>query len=192
MRLALVPLLTVTFVQAGALPGWWNGLLRTQRLESDFTQVSESAVFGQLKRSGRLQVGGGGRLRVSYSGGLLVVSDGATLVQYDSSTRTAQRLNLHTAVKDMPLLNILIDPSALEASYTVLSEQPDQVLLKPKRKELPAVVVEGSGSFLRRIQWTDGTGAQQEIRLTQPRTPKAPFPASLFRFTAPAGTRWIG
>ena len=185
-------LLVTGFVQAAELPSWWKALPRMVRLESEFVQESESAVFGKLKKAGRLQLGSGGRLRVTYEKGLLLVSDGVNLIQYDPVTRTAQRLDLRSATRDMPLLNLLVDPAALEAAYSVKAEDEDRIQLDPKRKDLPKVTVEGRDGFLRRVTWIDGTGAKQVLELKNPHIPKTAFPPSNFSFKAPAGTRWIG
>jgi len=177
--------------QGAELPAWWTSLPKLVRLESDFTQESESAVFGKLAREGRLQLAKGGRLRVTYAQGMILVSDGTDLVQYDPGARTAQRLSLRTARKEMPLLNILLNPAALEESYSVQPGEGDRLLLDPKRKGLPAVTLEGKGGFLSRISWTDGTGARQVLELKAPRIPRSAFPATTFIFKAPSGTRWI-
>ena len=191
LRLAVCLLTGVGVAQAADLPAWWTAFAQLSRLESSFTQESESAVFGKLKREGKLQLAKGGRLRVTYAKGMLLVADGTTLVQYDPMASTAQRLDLRTARKDMPLLNILLDPTALEDSYEIRAEQGERVLLEPRRKELPPVLLEGKGRILGRVTWTDGTGAKQVLELKHPRTPGSAFPASTFTFKAPAGTRWI-
>jgi outer membrane lipoprotein-sorting protein len=160
-------------------------------MEAEFVQESESAVFGKLTKAGTLQLATGGRLRVTYVKGMVLVSDGSKLIQYDPAARTAQRMDLRSAAKDMPLLNVLVNPSALENSYVVKAEGEDRVLLEPKRKELPEVTVEGRGAFLNRVTWTDPTGARQMLQLKNSRIPKADFPASMFKFAAPQGTRWI-
>jgi outer membrane lipoprotein-sorting protein len=177
--------------QATVLPGWWTALHRMSRMEATFIQESESAVFGKLTKEGTLQLGHGGRFRVSYTKGIVLVSDGIQLIQYDPATRTAQRMDLRTATREMPLLNVLVDPASIESFYTVRGDGESRVTLEPKRKELPKVMIEGSGTFLRRIAWTDPTGAQQTLDLKQPRSPKRDFPPATFIFTAPAGTRWI-
>src|SRR5512145_3326192 len=86
---------------ASGLPAWWTALPGLPRLESRFTQESESAVFGKLRREGKLQLAKGGRLRVTYDKGMILVADGTNLIQYDPMARTAQRLSLRTARKDM-------------------------------------------------------------------------------------------
>jgi outer membrane lipoprotein-sorting protein len=179
-------------LQAQSIPSWWNATLDAPRLESRFVQQSESAVFGSLKRQGTLQLAKGGRIRVAYGTGLLLVADGATLIQYDPAARTAQRFNLRSAASDMPLLNVLLNPRALGASYRIVPAGADRVHLEPLRKGLPAVELEGRGAFLRAVNWTDSTGAKQRLELTDPRTPPAAFPASVFTFQAPVGTRWLG
>ena len=116
MRSLLVALL-LTAPALAALPGWWNAFARTPVLESRFRQESDSLVFGKLAREGRLALARGGRLRVAYAGGLTVTCDGRNLVQYDPDTRTAQRLALTQAVRDFPLLGLLLDPARLERLY---------------------------------------------------------------------------
>lgn len=191
MRKIALLLLAAGMVQGAELPAWWAALLQQPRLESEFTQISESAVFGHLKKAGLIQLDSGGRLRVSYVKGVTLVSDGKTLVQYDPSARTAQRMDLRSAVRDMPLLNVLVDPRALEASYSIRVEAPERLQLEPRRKDLPAVQAQGENGFLKRISWTDPTGAQQSVELKAPRTPKEKWPPATFTFTPPAGTRWI-
>lgn len=160
-------------------------------MEASFVQESESAVFGKLAKEGILQIGRGGRFRVSYTGGIVLVSDGTQLVQYDPATRTAQRMDLQTATREMPLLNVLVDPASIEAYYTVKGDGETRVVLDPRRKDLPSVTVEGSGAFLHRMSWTDATGAEQTLELKRPSTPKRDFPPATFTFTAPTGTRWL-
>jgi len=171
------------------LPAWWRSFSRAPRLESAFVQSSESAVFGKLTRKGRLQVARGGFLRVAYERGILLVGDGRDLIQYDPGARTAQKLDLRAAAREMPLVNVLLDPEALGQAYRVRAEGA-RVLLEPRRKGLPAVALEGQGSLLKRLSWTDPTGAKQVLELTDPRVP-ATFSAPDYRFQAPAGTRWI-
>ena len=178
-------------LQAAGLPAWWTAMLRTPQLQSAFVQVSESAVFGELRKQGTLQVTKGGRLRIAYRDGMLLVCDGETAVQFDPRTRTAQRFALNSARKDMPLLNILVDPGALEGSFLIKAGSMDQVLLEPKQKGLPPVIVDGAGGLLKRVTWTDPTGARQQFELADPHVPGKAFPLSIFRFSAPAGTRWI-
>ena len=177
---------------AGDLPGWWVAFLRAPRLESPFVQESDSAVFGKLRRAGTIQVAQGGRLRVEYHKGMLLISDGRTLVQYDAEARTAQTLNLRNATADAPLLNILVNPGNLGASFKIQAGPGAEVVyLEPRKPGLPSVVVEGQGQLLKRIRWTDPTGAKQVIELQAPRVPGALNPA-IFTFRAPAGTRWLG
>ncbi len=154
-------------------------------------QSSESAVFGKLKRTGHLVIMPGGRVRVSYDKGLLVVSDGRLLIQYDAATRTAQRASLAACQREMPLLGVLVAPATLERTYRVLVLPDGRVELVPKVGGTPDVILEGKGAFLWRVSWTDGTGAAQTLELTHPRMPSSASPA-LFRFQAPAGTRWAG
>jgi len=164
---------------------------RLERMESAFVQSSESAVFGNLQRKGRIQLAKGGYIRVSYTNGLLLVADGRTLTQFDPGARTAQSLNLRSAATDMPLLNVLLDLKALETSYKVLPEGSEKVKLEPKRVGLPKVELEGKGGMLHSVKWVDATGAQQLLVLQDAHTP-AKYPADTFTFKAPAGTRWLG
>lgn len=173
-----------------ALPGWWKAMASLPGLDCRFVQTSESAVFGRMERQGRLQTAKGGRLRVAYDSGLLLVSDGKALVHFDPEARTAQRLELRAAVLDMPLLNLLVDPSALPDSYLLEAGAADALRLRPRRPGLPEVHVEGRGHAATRLRWKDGTGAGQELRLLDPRVIPSPPPAA-FRFEAPKGTRWL-
>jgi outer membrane lipoprotein-sorting protein len=184
--------MAASVLQSAELPAWWKALPRLARFESSFLQESESAVFGKLKKVGTIQLAQGGRLRVTYVKGMILVCDGINLVQYDPMAMTAQRLVLRSATREMPLLNILVDPAALGTTYDIKSEATDQVQLEPKRKDLPKVLVEGKDGHLRRVTWTDATGARQVLELTSPRIPTKPYPSSTFTFKAPPGTRWIG
>lgn len=177
---------------AGTLPPWWTGMSSLQRMECAFVQQSESAVFGNLERRGTLQLARGGRIRVSYTTGLLLVSDGSALVQYDPAARTAQRFDLRSAATDMPLLNVLLDLKAVQAAYKVVPAGQDRLKLEPRRAGFPPVELEGRGAFLHRVVWKDSTGAKRVLELKDPRVPSAPFPASVFTFKAPEGTRWMG
>jgi outer membrane lipoprotein-sorting protein len=171
---------------AGA-PAWWMQLLKGRTLSAAFVQESDSAVFGKVQRKGKLQVAPGGKLCVVYEGGLLLVSDGKRLVQYDPDTRSAQRLELKRALREAPLLALLVEPSDLERYYAI-AFQGERAKLTPKAKDLPVVEAEGKGGFPLRFRWTDPTGAVQELRLINPSAVVAE--ASAFRFTPPAGTRW--
>ena len=173
-----------------ALPAWWRQFSNLPNLESEFVQTSESAVFGTLRKQGRLAVARGGRLRVAYDKGLLLVSDGKRLIQYDPQTHTAQGLDLARAIGEFPLLNVLMDPRNLEKSYEVIGEGA-KLRLKPRHAGLPEVLVEGQGSFPTRIIWKDGTGAQQTLTLIHP-TPASFLGAAKFKFDPPKGTRWLG
>jgi outer membrane lipoprotein-sorting protein len=179
-----------TAAAAQELPAWWRTFPTLPRLESAFTQESESAVFGNLARQGQLQLAKGGRLRVAYRKGTLLVADGNSLVQYDADARTAQRIRLRTAAGDTPLLYVLLNPGALSGYYLARPAGDQGVVLEPRRQGLPKVELTGRGGLLQRIQWTDGTGARQVLQLQNPRVPPA-FPAGTFTFQAPAGTRWI-
>ena len=177
--------------EAGELPAWWRSFMALPRLESGFVQESESAVFGKLSREGQLKLAKGGRLRVEYRKGILLVADGRTLVQYDPEARTAQRLNLRGAVADSPLLNVLVDPQALDVFYKVNAGPGGTVALEPRRSGIPRVELAGGGGLLQRIQWTDATGARQQILLRDPHLPGTAFAPSVFTFQAPVGTRWL-
>jgi outer membrane lipoprotein-sorting protein len=128
---------------------------------------------------------------VEYRKGILLVADGKSLVQYDPEARTAQRVSLRSAALDTPLLNILVNPGALDGFYQAKAGPGPSVTLEPRRPTLPRVLLDGSGGLLRRIQWQDATGARQEIELVSPRIPAAPFDPGAFTFQAPAGTRWL-
>jgi len=176
---------------AAEVPGWWKAFLASPRLESRFQQVSESAVFGKLKRTGLLKAAKGGRLRAEYQKGLLLIADGRFLVQYDPEARTAQKVDLKTAAKDAPLLLVLVDPATLDKVFTVKAgPNADTFSLEPRKPGLPQVTLEGKGGLPWRIQWTDPTGAHQSLEFLDPRVPAA-FDAATFAFKAPAGTRWL-
>ena len=184
-------LLVGAAARADQLPVWWRSFPTLPRLDSAFTQESESAVFGKLVRQGRLQLARGGRLRVDYRKGGLLVADGVTLVQYDPDARTAQRCKLRTAAGDAPLLYVLLNPGALGGYYEAKAGAgPQAVVLEPLRPGLPRVELTGKGSLLQRIQWTDATGARQVIELQDPKVPSA-FPPGTFTFQPPVGTRWL-
>ncbi|WP_005037403.1 LolA family protein [Holophaga foetida] len=174
-----------------APPAWWQGLRSSPRLESPFIQESDSAVFGKVRRTGRLQVAPGGKVRVAYDKGLLVVCDGRTLVQYDPAARTAQRASLRSLQREMPLLSILVDPKDLDQAYEIRYPGGERLELIPRRPGGIKVDLEGRKGLLWRIHWVDATGAGQTLELTQPRA-MAPVDAKTYRFQAPAGTRWIG
>lgn len=178
----------VTASAWSSAPSWWVGFLAHPALESRFRQESESLVFGKLSRQGSLVLASGGRLRVVYETGLTVVCDGRHLVQYDPDTRTAQRVELARAVRDFPLLGLLLDPAGLERLYR-MDVSGDVVRLLPKEAGLPAVRVTGRQGRLRGITWTDPSGANQSLELLAPKTPSA-RPSGVFTFLPPAGTRW--
>jgi outer membrane lipoprotein-sorting protein len=183
---ALVFLCCAVPAMAGA-PAWWSQLLKGRMLSADFVQESESAVFGKVARKGRLQIAPGSKLRVAYVGGLLLVSDGHRIVQYDPDTRSAQRMELKRAMREAPMLALLVDPADL-GKYYAITFQGETVKLAPKAKDLPAVEAEGKGAFPLSFRWTDPTGAAQELHLSNPSA--AAVDAATFRFVAPAGTRW--
>ncbi len=190
MRWPLLLAFGAMALPAQELPRWWKALPNLPRLESAFIQESESAVFGKLRKEGRLQLTKGGRIRVAYQGGLLVISDGKTLIQFDPGARTAQKLDLRSAALEMPLLNVLVDPRALEGVYRARVQASGQVVLEPRKPGLPKVALEGKGEFLKRIIWVDATGARQMLELVDPRVP-ASIPDSAYRLRVPPGTRWI-
>lgn len=190
MRSSLLLALAAIFSVAQEPPAWWKALPHLPRLESAFIQESESAVFGKLRKEGNLQLTKGGRIRVAYKGGLLVVSDGKTLMQYDPGARTAQKLDLRTVAAEMPLLNVLVDPRALEVVYRAKAQANGGMLLEPRKPGLPKVELEGKGGLLKRIAWVDATGARQVLELLNPKVP-ASIPDSAYRLRVPAGTRWI-
>jgi len=177
-------------LQGQELPGWWKSMLDLPRLECAFRQESESAIFGSLRKEGRLQLSRGGKIRVAYGGGLVVVSDGKTLIQYDPGARTAQRLDLRSAAKEMPLLNVLLDPRALESVYRTKVLASGGLILESRKPGLPKVELEGKGAFLGKISWVDATGAKQVLELLDPRIPKS-IPDSAYKLRVPEGTRWL-
>ena len=179
-------------LQAQALPAWWKAFTAAPRLESGFRQVSESAVFGRLEKRGKLRIGKGGRIRVEYQKGLLLVCDGRTFVQYDAQARTASKLDLESAAREAPLLQVLLDPGSLASVFTARPGQgPDTLVLEPRRKGLPKVDLQGKGGLPSSLAWTDPTGARQVLEFVEPRVPAAAFDAATFTFRAPQGTRWI-
>ncbi len=188
ITLQALTLLAAAQVQA-AVPGWWTAFARMTALESRFRQESDSLVFGKLAREGHLALARGGRLRVVYGGGLTVVCDGRYLVQYDPDTRTAQRVELARAVRDFPLLGILLDPARLDRLYRVESLGGEALKLVPKETGLPELKATGRNGLLRTLEWTDPTGARQKLELLDPKVPAALAPGT-FRPQVPAGTRW--
>lgn len=182
--------LACAMLPAQELPGWWKALAEMPHLESRFTQESESAVFGRMRKSGRLQVSRGGRLRVAYDEGLLLVGDGRTLVQFDPEGRTAQRFDLRRMAVEMPLVRILLDPKSLGEVYRIKAVTPGRIVMEPRTPGLPTVEAEGQGRFLAKLTWLDATGAKQVLSLSQPRTP-ASIPDTVYKARVPKGTRWI-
>lgn len=175
---------------APALPAWWPAFLKLPSFQARFTQDSESAVFGSIQRSGTLAVARGGRLRAAYAKGLVLVADGRDLVQYDPDTRTAQRWDLRAARAEAPLLALLLDPAAVAAGFVQQPLDSRRLRLKPRRKDLPEVELEGQGATPTVLRWTDPSGAKQVLRL-EGITAGTVNPA-VFRFDPPEGTRWIG
>ncbi len=170
-------------------PSWYRALQGLPGLEARFEQVGESAVFRSLKRQGTLQVSRGGRLRVNYDKGLQLVCDGRTLTQFDPLARSAQRLELQMALKDAPLLALLVDPGMVNQHYRIRSEGP-KVVLEPLKNGMTPVELTGEGALLSSVTWTDGTGARQTLRLIKPAL-RREFPKGTFEAKLPAGTRWI-
>jgi len=172
-----------------ALPGWWTAFPKVPVLASRFRQESDSAVFGKMVREGSLLLARGGRLKVVYDSGLTVTSDGRHLVQYDPDTRTAQRVELARAVRDFPLLGILLDPARISGLYRVEALGREAVKLVPKAPDVPELKAVGQRGLLRSLEWTDPTGARQRLELLDPKTPPLPGP-SAFKPQVPVGTRW--
>jgi outer membrane lipoprotein-sorting protein len=171
------------------LPHWYSALPNLPGFESSFVQASGSAIFKSVTKEGRIQVAKGGRLRVTYEKGLSVISDGKTLVQFDPSTRTAQRLDINTAIKDAPMLGLLVNPSSLKEHFNAVI-QGERVVLEPRTPGLSKVELEGRGATLRSVAWIDRTGAKQVLTLKDPVIRNA-FPKSTFSIQVPEGTRWI-
>jgi outer membrane lipoprotein-sorting protein len=173
----------------GAAPGWWSSFTRMPSLESRFRQESDSAVFGKLSREGHLVLARGGRLKVAYAGGFTVTCDGKQLVQYDPDTRTAQKVDLARALRDFPLLGILLDPQRLEGLYKLQAIGGDSLKLLPREAGLPELKATGRKGFLHSLEWTDPTGARQKLQLLDAKTPAQLRPGS-FAAQLPPGTRW--
>ena len=131
----------------------------------------------------------GGRLRVAYEGGLTVTCDGRHLVQYDPDTRTAQKVELARAVRDFPLLGILLEPARLERLYRVEAFGGEGLRLLPRETGLPELRATGRGGLLHTVEWTDTSGAKQKLELLDAKVPAAQ-PPSTFRPNLPTGTRW--
>lgn len=172
-----------------AMPGWWTAFTRMPAMESRFRQESDSLVFGKLSRQGHLALARGGHLKVTYEGGLTVTCDGRTLVQYDPDTRTAQRMELARAVRDFPLLGILLDPARLERLYRIDVFGGETVKLSPREAGLPDLKATGRKGLLHTLEWTDPTGARQKLELLDPKAPVT-LPPDIFHPRVPAGTRW--
>jgi outer membrane lipoprotein-sorting protein len=184
-----VLLWVAAFPAFAAMPVWWTAFARMPAMESRFRQESDSAVFGKLSRQGRLALARGGRLKVAYEGGLTVTCDGRHLVQYDPDTRTAQRVELARAVRDFPLLGILLDPARLGGLYQVQAFGGETVKLTPKEAGLPELKATGRKGLLHTLEWTDPTGARQKLELLDPKTPGS-LPPGTFKIQVPSGTRW--
>jgi outer membrane lipoprotein-sorting protein len=185
----LVLLLLAILPLQAALPGWWTAFSRMPSLESRFRQDSDSLVFGKLTRGGQLTLAKGGRLRVAYEGGLTVTCDGRHLVQYDPDTRTAQKVELARAVRDFPLLGILLEPARLERLYRVEPLGGEALKLVPREQGLPELKASGRKGLLHTLEWTDPTGARQKLELLDPKSPVVLAPGR-FGLQVPAGTRW--
>ena len=155
-------------------------------------QTSDSAVFGKLKRKGKVQLAKAGRLHVLYEDGLELVADGHSLIQFDPDTRTAQRMDLLDATMEAPLLRLLTEPAKLGRTYSIEPFGNGQVRLKPLKQGQPEIRIEGYGSLPKRLMWTDASGAGQVLELQDAVIPTKNFPLETFRFQAPKGTRWLG
>ena len=186
-RLAILVLAAVPAL--AALPSWWTAFSKAPSLESRFRQESDSLVFGKLSRGGQLVLAKGGRLRVAYEGGLTVTCDGKHLVQYDPDTRTAQKVELARAVRDFPLLGILLDPARLGRLYRAESLGGEALKLVPLEPGLPELKATGRQGLLHTLEWIDPTGAKQKLELLAPKSPVTLTP-DRFRLQVPTGTRW--
>jgi outer membrane lipoprotein-sorting protein len=186
---ALLLCALAAFPALASVPGWWTSFSRMPAMESRFRQESDSLVFGKLSRQGRLALARGGRLRVAYEGGLTVTCDGLHLVQYDPDTRTAQRVELARAVRDFPLLGILLDPARLDRLYQIQVFGGETVKLMPREAGLPELKATGRKGLLHTLEWTDPTGARQKLELLDPKSPVTLAPGT-FKAQVPAGTRW--
>lgn len=175
-----------------ALPAWWTSLRQSPKLEAKFVHVSESAVFGRIRRTGSLLVAPGGRLRVAYDEGLLLISEGRELIQYDPDTRTAQVIPLAEALREFPLLGLLVSPERVDLVYRLTPLASGGLKLEAKTPQaIRSIELDGKGGQLQRIRWQDPSGAAQELELEGARIPSSPLPSEKFKFQAPAGTRWI-
>jgi outer membrane lipoprotein-sorting protein len=189
VRATLLVCLAAALPAFAALPMWWTAFSKMPAMESRFRQESESQVFGKLSRQGHLALAKGGRLKVSYDGGLTVTCDGRHLVQYDPDTRTAQRMELARAVRDFPLLGILLDPTRLDRLYRVDVFGGETVKLTPREAGLPDLKATGRKGLLHTLEWTDPSGARQRLELLDPKL-SGTLPPELFHPQVPAGTRW--
>ncbi len=189
LRRMLLPVALGCFALGAEPPAWFKALRTMPGLESSFVQEGESAVFKAVRKTGRILVAKGGFLKVSYEGGLLLVADGKALVQYDPRARSAQRLDLAATLKEAPLLNLLLNPEGLEASYLV-EVQEDSVVLVPKDKKFPKLELKGKGGLVWKVMWVDRSKAKQTLTLTQPKVCPS-FPKGTFSLEVPNGTRWI-
>jgi outer membrane lipoprotein-sorting protein len=186
---AVLLTLMVTLPTWAAVPQWWTAFTRMPALEGRFRQESDSAVFGKLTREGRLALARGGRLKVSYQGGLQITSDGRQLVQYDPDTRTAQRIEFSRAVRDFPLLGLLLEPARLERFYRIETYGGETLKLMPRDAALPELKATGRKGLLHTLEWTDPTGAHQRLELLDPKAPGS-LPPATFKPQVPEGTRW--
>ena len=110
-------------------------------------------------------------------------------MQYDPDTRTAQRVELARAVRDFPLLGILLDPARLERLYRLETYGGETLKLVPKEAGLPELKATGRKGMLRSLEWIDPTGARQKLELLDPKAPGALSPDA-FKAQVPTGTRW--
>lgn len=187
--LCLIGAMGIVSPLRGAPPAWWRALPRQQALSARFVQESDSAVFGKMAREGNLLLARGGKLKVTYDSGLTVTSDGRHLVQYDPDTRTAQRVELARAVRDFPLLGLLLDPSRLGTLYRAEPAGGEVVKLVPKAPDIPVLTATGRKGLLHTLEWTDPTGARQRLELLDAKVPPTPGPAA-FKAQVPPGARW--
>lgn len=186
--------LGATLLLPGALlvaadPPWVASLARVSSLEARFVQRSQSEVFGDMSRTGRIQVARGGRLRVQYDKGLLLICDGRTLVQYDPGARTAHRVPLEAATRDFPLLSLLTDPLSLARHFTLKEEGPGRTTLVPRTKGGIRLEVQHRDALPVAFTWLDATQARQVLTLEGLRQ-SVSLPAAQFTFTPPKGVRW--
>lgn len=175
---------------AEALPAWWSHTCSQRHLDARFVQESQSSIFGSMKKSGRIQLSRPGKLKVAYEGGLILVSDGMDMVQYDPQTRTASRMDLEKSLQEVPILRLLMGSAPVQGKAKLEVLKNGAISLDPGKAGSPKVELQGEGHFLKRISWTDGTGAKQSLELMDIKTTAAP--SSTFKLKLPGGTKWVG